>query len=229
MAKLTRPVEVRTRLREALELDLVGPWAGHPLADERLRGWERPSNWYLTGFLVRAGRRLSSGATRMQTTTSRPRSRKKRDSATIPAKTVDPPKRVSFPRRWVLSFLVGESVEALEVTVRWGDYHLVQEGAGRRTAMEAPAIKWTAPGPRLEQVVCGVGGSGLPARRPSVWSCRRRMIQARTRFPTPVGWLSIPSPDRSTRRALPVGSRREPAPSPCSGERTHREGRPRSR
>ena len=52
MAKLTRPVEVRTRLREALQLDLVGPWAGHPLADERLRGWERPSNWYLTGFLV---------------------------------------------------------------------------------------------------------------------------------------------------------------------------------
>ena len=29
-----------------------------------------------------------------------------------------------------LSFLVSESVEALEVTVCWGDYHLVQEGAG---------------------------------------------------------------------------------------------------
>ncbi len=48
-------LEVRERLVEALKLDLVGPWAGHALAEERLRGWERPSNWYLTGFLIPAG------------------------------------------------------------------------------------------------------------------------------------------------------------------------------
>ena len=41
--------DVRDRLVEALKLDLVGPWAGHALADERLPGWVRPSNWYLTG------------------------------------------------------------------------------------------------------------------------------------------------------------------------------------
>src|SRR3990172_9667 len=40
---------------EALKLDLVGPWAGHPLAEERLQGWVRPSNWYLTGFLIPSG------------------------------------------------------------------------------------------------------------------------------------------------------------------------------
>ncbi len=51
----TASLEVRTRLVKALKLDLVGPWAGHPLADERLQGWTRPSTWYLTGFLIPSG------------------------------------------------------------------------------------------------------------------------------------------------------------------------------
>ena len=45
-------LEVRDRLTEALELDLVGPWPGHELEREKLPGWVRPSNWYLTGFLI---------------------------------------------------------------------------------------------------------------------------------------------------------------------------------
>ena len=45
-------LEVRDRLTEALELDLVGPWPGHDLEREKLPGWVRPSNWYLTGFLI---------------------------------------------------------------------------------------------------------------------------------------------------------------------------------
>jgi len=48
-------LEVRERLVEALRIDLVGPGAGHALAEERLPGWVRPSTWYLTGFLVPAG------------------------------------------------------------------------------------------------------------------------------------------------------------------------------
>ena len=46
---------VRTRLVEALKLDLVGPWAGHELGTEQLPGRERPSNWYVAGFLIRTG------------------------------------------------------------------------------------------------------------------------------------------------------------------------------
>jgi hypothetical protein len=48
-------LEVRSRLVEALKLALVGPGAGHPLAEERLHRRERPSNWYLTGFLIPSG------------------------------------------------------------------------------------------------------------------------------------------------------------------------------
>ena len=51
----TTSQKVRARLAEALNLDLIGPWAGYELAEERLPGWVRPSNWYLTGFLVPSG------------------------------------------------------------------------------------------------------------------------------------------------------------------------------
>ena len=51
----TDSLEVRARLVDALRLDLVGPWPGHELAEERLPGWVRPSNWYLTGFLIPSG------------------------------------------------------------------------------------------------------------------------------------------------------------------------------
>ena len=54
-----------------LKLDLVGPWAGHALAEERLPGWVRPSNWYLTGFLIPSGRRPRRAPTPTRTTTSR--------------------------------------------------------------------------------------------------------------------------------------------------------------
>ncbi|MCQ3805653.1 MAG: hypothetical protein OXF41_13625 [bacterium] len=40
---------VREYLVEALRLDLVGPGRDSELADERLPGWVRPSNWYVTG------------------------------------------------------------------------------------------------------------------------------------------------------------------------------------
>ena len=54
--------EVRKRLIEALNLDLVGPWVGHSLADERLLGWRRPSNWYLAGFLIPSGSAADTSA-----------------------------------------------------------------------------------------------------------------------------------------------------------------------
>ena len=55
MTRLAESAEVREALVRALRLDLIGPRAGHSLADERLPGWVRPSNWCLTGFLVLRG------------------------------------------------------------------------------------------------------------------------------------------------------------------------------
>lgn len=45
---------VRECLADAPRLDLVGPRHGHESAEQMLPGWVRPSNWYLTGFLVRS-------------------------------------------------------------------------------------------------------------------------------------------------------------------------------
>ena len=55
MDRLKESAEVREENVRALGLDLIGPQAGHPLANERLPGWVRPSNWYHTGFLVPRG------------------------------------------------------------------------------------------------------------------------------------------------------------------------------
>ena len=100
MGQVIQPADVRSRLREALELDLIGPGAGHPLADERLPGWVRPSNWYLTGFLVPRERQRNSARMLTRTMTSSQRSRIKAVLAMIPRKTADRPRRASFRRRW---------------------------------------------------------------------------------------------------------------------------------
>lgn len=112
---------VRENLVEALNLDLIGPSINHTLADEKLPGWVRPSNWYLTGFLIPSGTAPEhrsdideddefdtvpeSGGLAEETTEERKAARKS-----------------FFPSSMGLSFLVPEDADALEVTVRWGDY-----------------------------------------------------------------------------------------------------------
>ena len=115
-------VEVRERLVEALKLDLVGPWAGHELAEERLPGWVRPSNWYLTGFLIPS---------------NTPADQKDDDDddddfggevseeAGLPEESSEERKAAKkgyFPSSMGLSFLASEEAKKLHITVRWGDY-----------------------------------------------------------------------------------------------------------
>ena len=113
--------EVRERLVEALNLDLIGPGAGHDLADERLPGWVRPSNWYLTGFLIPSG--------------SPPETRADADedddldealeAGGLPEESAEERKAARkgfFPSSMGLSFLVAGDADALTVVVRWGDY-----------------------------------------------------------------------------------------------------------
>ena len=100
MGQVIQPADVRSRLREALELDLIGPGAGHPLADERLPGWVRPSNWYLTGFLVPRAAPAEQRADADADDDFEPESRMKAVLAMIPRKTADRPRRAFFRRRW---------------------------------------------------------------------------------------------------------------------------------
>lgn len=124
----TTSFEVRTRLVEALKLDLVGPSPEHPFSDEQIRGWERPANWYLTGFLVPAG-----------TAPEKRTASDEDDDFELVSESAGPveestedrkaAKKGFFPSSMGLSFLVPAEARSLEVFVRWGDYeHIKIEG-----------------------------------------------------------------------------------------------------
>jgi hypothetical protein len=117
-----RSLEVRARLVEALKLDLVGPWAGHALAEERLQGWVRPSNWYLTGFLIPSG---TAPEKRADADEDDDMGSEIPESAGLAEESNEERKAAKkgfFPSSMGLSFLVPKQTRALTVTVRWGDY-----------------------------------------------------------------------------------------------------------
>ena len=128
MTRPTESAEVRERIARALRLDLIGPWAGHALADERLRGWERPSNWYLTGFLVPRGAPVEQrGDADVDDEPEVAERAGLGDDSTEDRRAA---KKGFFPSSMGLSFLVSEGVDALEVLVRWGDYRRVEAESG---------------------------------------------------------------------------------------------------
>ena len=144
---------VRDRLATALELDLVGPGPDDPLAAERLPGRERPSNWYLTGFLVPSGLPAERCADDDEDD----------DFAEVPGQAGLPEessedrkaaKRGWFPSSIGLSFLVPAEAERLAVTVRWGDY--AQETV--ETAEGGTKQVWRRT-PRMMEVETPLGGS----------------------------------------------------------------------
>lgn len=114
-------LDVRKRLTEALKLDLVGPWRGHELAEERLQGWERPSHWYLTGFLIPTG---TPPEQRSDPDADDEMEEVPEKGGLIEENTEErkAAKRSFFPSSMGLSLLVGQATRELEVHVSWGDY-----------------------------------------------------------------------------------------------------------
>jgi hypothetical protein len=121
------PVEVRQRLTDALRLDLVGP--GEVLGPEnRVLGQadeilpQRPSTWYLTGFLVPIDAEPEQKADEQSTEEVDELSDSKGlDDAVAPEPAAA---RVRYlPSSIGVSFLVPRDVKRLKATVRWGDYH----------------------------------------------------------------------------------------------------------
>ncbi|MEI9975264.1 MAG: DISARM system helicase DrmA [Ignavibacteriota bacterium] len=110
--------EVRSKLVESLELDLVGPRPGLGDANEILP--QSPSRWYLTGFLVpidaASSQKVDEDAT------------EELDTAESGGVDDDePPERGSarnriFASSMGVSVLVPAGAKTLAVTVTWGDY-----------------------------------------------------------------------------------------------------------
>ena len=133
----TTSLGVRQRLVHALNLDLIGPRAGHDLASERLPGWVRPSNWYLTGFLIPAGApsMQSADADEDDDLDEMPHSAGLAEESTEERKAA---KKAFFPSSMGLSFLVSGDSDTVSVTVRWADYAL----APMEDAEGKPATVW---------------------------------------------------------------------------------------
>jgi hypothetical protein len=114
-------LEVRDGLVDALKLDLVGPWAGHVLGDERLPGWVRPSNWYLAGFLIPSGMspEKSGDAHEDDDIDVTPEIAGLGEESNEERKAA---KKGFFPSSMGLSFLVPKEARGINVIARWGDY-----------------------------------------------------------------------------------------------------------
>jgi len=150
-------LEVRERLVEALRLDLVGPWGGHALAEERLPGWVRPSNWYLTGFLIPSGTPPEKSADADEDDDMGgeiPQSAGLAEESNDERKAA---KKGFFPSSMGASFLVPKDTRALTVTVRWGDYEQQEiEGPDRK-----PFAVWQR-SPREATVAMTLTGAADP-------------------------------------------------------------------
>ena len=116
-------VAVRDSLVEALRLDLIGPPPAHRFADERLPERERPSKWYLTGFLVPTDDRTVDLGEDEEVGETPAGEGDSEDSAAKEKAA----KKTFFPSSIGLSFRAPGDLDTLELVARWGDYELVEE------------------------------------------------------------------------------------------------------
>ncbi|MBV6457220.1 MAG: hypothetical protein HONBIEJF_00327 [Fimbriimonadaceae bacterium] len=127
--------QVRQYLVDAARLDLVGPGRGLGNPDERLRGRERPSNWYLTGFLIPTGTPPEQAAD----VDEDEEFELVGEPSGQPGESIEDKKAAKkgyFPSSMGLSFLTAAEVRELKVTVSWGDYEYHQ-GAKEEEGEEA--------------------------------------------------------------------------------------------
>lgn len=130
--------QVRDALVEALHLDLVGPYPGHHLEHEQLQGRVRPSNWYLTGFLIPSGTAPEHGGDADEDDDIGAEVPEAAGLGEESAEERKAAKKGFFPSSMGISFLVPADEQGLVVTLRWGDYAKTQiEGADGK-----PAAVW---------------------------------------------------------------------------------------
>lgn len=132
------PVDVRSRLIDALNVDLIGPAAGSPLESEVLP--TAPSRWYLTGFLIPPN---AAETQRADVTAEEEVDNVGEQGATDDAVPPEPAsaRRRYFPSSIGLSLLVSADAGTLRALARWGDYKREVRSAGEGTARLSHAWK----------------------------------------------------------------------------------------
>src|SRR5579884_1026683 len=128
--------QVRRKLVEALNLDLVGP--GRELGYQAEVLPQSPSRWYLTGFLAPL-----DAAPEQRSTVDAEEEVSAAGEAGLDDDAMPEPAAASkqryFPSSIGLSILLPSETKALNVTVRWGDYRRDSDNTAEtwsRTARE---------------------------------------------------------------------------------------------
>ncbi|BDA75948.1 Helicase-like (plasmid) [Calothrix sp. PCC 7716] len=145
----TTPAEVRSRLIDALQLDLVGPTPDDvEHAHEVLP--QAPSMWYLTGFLVpyEASATQRSDDAGNEEINQLGRGAAGDDESTPEAASA---RKAFFPSSMGLSFLVSQEVKSLNVIVRWGDYKPIAEKRDEEQAETSMQLRNTGRWQRIPQ------------------------------------------------------------------------------
>ncbi len=116
--------EIRDKLVEALELDLIGPTPEDKQHAEEILS-QPPSKWYLTGFIVPFG-----SPPEVKTDTSANENLDLQTGNTASEDSSAPETAAArlaiFPSSMGLSFLISQDISEIQATITWGDYQPIE-------------------------------------------------------------------------------------------------------
>ena len=205
------PVEVRSKLVDALGLDLIGPDCGSEHLAEVLP--QPPSRWYLTGFLVPQD---APEDQREDPTASEGAEELGRGDQEIDATVSDaPPRRTFFPSSIGLSLLVPAAANELRVTACWGDYQVLDEkGEPFKDEGEGTPARWRRTD-RRETVTLRMSGPEKPVEVPN---SNKLYLELAVRLVHPTEAFKDMVPDGTRSVSVFLVNRRQPAPDPRRDE-----------
>ena len=142
-----KPIAVREKLVEALQIDLVGP--GRGLGDPKEVLPQAPSRWYLTGFLVPLGAKPEQRKDETAEDDLDEAGETGEVDENVPVEKAAARPRF-FPSSIGASVIVPSDAVDVKVRVRWGDYRRRSESleewertdAGRNSLHRSRPCKW---------------------------------------------------------------------------------------
>ena len=182
---MTTSLDVRTGLLRTLRRDLIGPGPeDDDLHRERLPGTDKPSSWYMAGFIVPVedeSAAVAQGESDLgqddEDRLANDVGEDQADAEIGPGAAADneepeapPPARRFFPVSLGLTVLLDPGVTALQVVVNWGDYvtepPLPPEVLAADASGHAPRVDWVRI-PRESRATITIGdGRGGPLLLP---------------------------------------------------------------
>ncbi len=172
-------VTLRADLVRTLDLDLIGPGPDGVHSEECLPGRERPSLWYLTGFLVPSDTPAEFRSDDDADDDFEAEVPEDQGLAEESAEDRKAARKSFYPSSMGLSVLVRPDTPSLRVTVSWGDYARSKEKDGEGKEVEV----WRRT-PHSREVVLALDGDEGGSARPVPESRGLSLFVRERRVPT---------------------------------------------